>query len=144
MRSDVRHRRMRWLRTLYKLLLCCPLLAITHWATAAEATLPPERTLAVKVEASGGLFAFAAVCDVPKDALSTLFKMDARAAGEFAEAHGVAFTQDDFKRDFARGMEANPVFIRGATPESRARNCPEIAAKVRDSIAGGAAGHAYK
>jgi hypothetical protein len=144
MRSDVRHRRKRWLCSLHALLLCGPLVAATHWATAAEATVPPERTLAVKVEAAGGLFAFAAACDVPKDALNTLFKMDARAAGEFAEAHGVAFTQDDFKRDFARGMEANQVFIRGATPESRARNCPEIAARVRDSIAGGAAGHAYR
>jgi len=127
---------------LYGALLCGPLLA-----GAAELDVSKERTLAVNVEAAGGLFAFATACDVPKESLGTLVKMDARAAGEYAETHGIAFTQDDFKRHFARGMDANRQFIGAATPASRARNCPEIAEKVSAIIAGGAGGaggHAYK
>jgi len=126
-------------KLLYGLLLCGPVLA-----TAGAPDAPKERTLAANVEAAGGLFAFATACDVPQDALGALVKMDARAAGEFAEAHGIAFTQDDFKRHFARGMDANRQFIGAATPASRARNCPEIAEKVSAIIAGGVAGHAYK
>ena len=93
---------------LYGVLLCGPLLA-----AAAEPDVPKERTLAVNVEAAGGLFAFATACEVPEESLGTLVKMDARAAGEYAEVHGIAFTQDDFRRHFARGMDANRQFIRG-------------------------------